>query len=263
MGSALAQHWPEYAMEAAELGMFMLLACAIVSIVEYPGWSLRQLIGDPTLRRGLEGIGMGATAIAIIYSPLGRQSGAHFNPAVTLTFWRLGRIHRWDALFYVVAQFAGGVGGVLLARALFGQAIGSRDVNYIVTIPHERGAILAFAVELLISFGLMTMVLQLNGRPRWAPFTGLGAGMLIAVYILVFAPVSGMSMNPARTTASAVWANVWTGLWIYFVAPPLGMLVAAELFVRVRGRHMVRCGKLLHDHDRRCIFQSLHSAGRA
>jgi len=102
-------------MEAAELGLFMMSACAFGVLLWHPGSPAQQVVADPFLRRVLMGLAMGATAIAIIYSPIGKRSGAHFNPGVTLTFLRLGKIARWDAAFYIAAQFIGGVAGVALA----------------------------------------------------------------------------------------------------------------------------------------------------
>jgi aquaporin Z len=100
----------------------------------------------------------------------------------------------------------------------------------------------------------MSTVLRLTNGP-WARWTGLACGALVATYITVEAPYSGMSMNPARSLASAVVAGQWTAFWIYLTAPPLGMLAAAELWVRQSGRRGVRCAKLNHDGSRRCIFR--------
>jgi len=88
-----------------------------------------------------------------------------------------------------------------------------------------------------------------------ARFTGVFAGLMVTTYISLEAPYSGMSMNPARTFASALPAHVWTALWIYFTAPPLGMLLAAELYVRQHTIHQVFCAKLHHHNDKRCIFR--------
>ena len=101
----------------------------------------------------------------------------------------------------------------------------------------------------------MTAVLNASNTARWAGFTGIFAGALVAIYITLEAPVSGMSMNPARTLASAVPSGIWDALWIYFLAPPIGMLLAAELFVRRRGLAGVFCAKLHHDSTSRCIFR--------
>jgi len=89
--ASLGAHWPEYLMEAAELGLFMVSACLCVALVEHPASPVRQALDDGLLRRALIGLAMGITAVAIVHSPLGRRSGAHFNPAVTLTFWRWAR----------------------------------------------------------------------------------------------------------------------------------------------------------------------------
>ncbi len=245
-------HWPEYLMEAAELGLFMLSACVFTTLLWHPASLAVAALPDPTVRRLLTGIAMGVTAIAIVYSPLGKRSGAHFNPSVTLAFLRLRRVAPADALFYVLAQFAGGFAGVLAARVLLGERLAHAAVRYAVTAPGATGPGIAFLAEFAISFGLMTVVLLVSNTPRLARYTGLFAGVLVAVYIGLEAPLSGMSMNPARTLGSALPARSWTALWIYFTAPPLGMLLAAEARVRLRGR--VFCAKLQHDSPTRCIF---------
>src|SRR5881397_1562519 len=117
MTDALKRHWPEYLMEAACLGLFMISAFTFGTILEHPDSPVHQAIPNSLLRRFLMGLAMGSTAIGIIYSPWGKQSGAHINPAVTMTFFRLGKIEPPDAFFYVMAQFAGGIAGVLLAEA--------------------------------------------------------------------------------------------------------------------------------------------------
>jgi aquaporin Z len=118
-----------------------------------------------------------------------------------------------------------------------------------------NGVTIAFLAEVVISFIQMSMVLRVSNTKNLARFTGIFAGIMVATYISLEAPYSGMSMNPARTFASAFPANIWTALWIYFTAPPLGMLLAAELYLRQRGIHRVFCAKLHHYNDKRCIFR--------
>src|SRR5215468_750105 len=113
----LGLHWPEYVMEGVELGLYMISACAFVVLLQYPTSPVYQALPDPTLRRVLFGIAMSVTAIGIIYSPLGQRSGADFNPAVTFTFFRLGKVEFWDAAFYGAAQFIGGLLGAGSWRA--------------------------------------------------------------------------------------------------------------------------------------------------
>jgi aquaporin Z len=254
MRNALRQHWPEYLMEAAGLGLFMVMACTGGVWLEHPLSPVHQAIPTPWLRRLLMGVVMGLTAIGIIYSPWGKRSGAHVNPSVTLTFLRLGKVAPWDALFYVMAQFVGGLAGVLLATSVMGAALAAPAVHYVATTPGRAGVAVAFVAEAVITFILMSVILQVSNTPRLARYTGLCAGTLVATYITLEAPLSGMSMNPARTLASAVPAQLWTALWIYFTAPLLGMLLAAEVYLRRQGWPRVLCAKLHHQKAKRCIF---------
>ena len=220
--AVLSDHWPEYLIEAAGLGLLMASACFFGTILVHPDFSLRQAIADPFIRRILRGLAMGLAAVAIIYSPWGQRSGAHINPAITLTFLRLGKLEPIDALFYVVSQFIDGAAGVFIMTFSLGSALADPHVNYLVTVPGHLGAGVAFAAEAIIPFGLMFVALAASNHVRMTRFTGLIVGVLVAAYIAFEAPLSGMSMNPARTMGSALSAWAWRGIWIYFAAPLLG-----------------------------------------
>jgi aquaporin Z len=251
---SLHTHWPEYLMEGAELGTFMLLAGMFATLLYADASPVPELLPHPLLRRGLMGLIVGVCAIAIIYSPWGKRSGAHFNPAVTLAFYRLGKLTPWDACFYVLAQFLGGVSGIALAAVLLGDAFTTLPVRSIVTVPGIWGWAGALVVEGLIAFCLMTMVLVISNHPKLHQHTGVFAGMFVALCVTFAAPISGMSINPARTFASAISAQVWTAFWIYYFVPPLAMLTAAELYLRVSGRRPREiCGKLCPNTETRCI----------
>ena len=252
---ALKHHWPEYLMEAFGLGLFMFSACSVGVILDHPSSPVHRTIQDPTLRRALFGLAMGTTAILNIYSPWGKRSGAHLNPSTTLTFWRLGKVETRDAVFYSLSQFAGGVIGVLAAQLLLGRLIAHPNVNYVATVPGPLGEAIAFAAEVVITFILISVVLCISNNARLARYTGLFAGALVMTFISIEAPLSGMSMNPARTLGSAVPGSVWTALWIYFTAPPIGMLLAAQLYILRKGSKSVFCAKLHHHNDKRCIFR--------
>ena len=144
--------------------------------------------------------------------------------------------------------------GCLLAFVLVGRIAGDPAVNYVATVPGSFGAIAAFAGELAISFGMMGTILMVSNSRRFSRFTGVIAACLIALYITIEAPVSGMSMNPARSFAPAIAAGSARSLWIYFIAPPLGMLLAAELYLRRAGRAGVRCAKMHHPRSGPCLF---------
>jgi aquaporin Z len=252
MLDAIKNHWREYLMEAWGLGTFMISACVFGVVLFHPaspGTSLNSALHNAPM-----GAAMGATAIGIFCSPWGKRSGAHINPAVTFAFWRLGKIKNWDAAFYILAQFAGGAAGVFVSWLLLGAALENSAVNFVATVPGAYGAGAAFAAEAVISFLMMMMVLTTLNSAKWSRFTPFFAGTLVAFYITFENPLSGMSMNPARTFGSAIWGNVWTGWWIYFVAPPLAMLAAAEVYVRARGLKSVLCAKFHHHNTARCIF---------
>jgi aquaporin Z len=258
--TAIAElHWPEYAIEAALLGAFMVSACVVTALLEHPFSPLPAAIPDSFARRALIGLAMGLTAIGLIYSPWGRQSGAHFNPSVTMAFLRLGKIETRDATAYVLAQCIGGVLGVQLTSLAIGMLLADPAVGFAATVPGPAGPAVAFAAELGISFVLMSVILLISNS-RCARFTGLVSGAIVAIYITFEAPYSGMSMNPARTLASAVVAGQWTSFWVYLIAPPLGMLGAAELYIRLFGARRVMCAKLHHDAVRRCIFRCGYGA---
>jgi aquaporin Z len=251
---ALREHWPEYCIEAVCLGAFMISAGLLTALLEYPNSPVRQAMPNDFMRLALNGLAMGLTAIAIIYSPWGARSGAHMNPAVTWTFFRLGKVKAWDALFYPVFQTLGGIAGVLLVRLILGQIFTDAPVRCVVTVPGKTGVTAAFIAEMAIACGMMLMVLFMTNTPKLAHYTGLFGGTLVFLYITFEAPLSGMSINPARTVASALPSGVWTSVWIYFVAPISGMLLAVEIYKSMRTGARVACAKWNHDMRHRCIF---------
>ncbi len=250
---SLREHWPEYLIEGWALGSFMVSAGLFATLFDYPGSPVHQAIGDANVRRALGGVAMGLTAIALIYSPWGQRSGAHMNPAVTLTFLRLGKVRRWDAFFYAFAQFVGGLLGVVVVASVLGSAFTGAPVNYAATMPGPHGSWVALAAEVGIATLMMLTILTVSSTPRLARFTGIFAGLLVATYISLEAPFSGMSMNPARSFASAAPALMWEHFWIYLFAPVLGMLAGAQIYLITRPRAGVACAKLQHSASQRCI----------
>jgi aquaporin Z len=231
-------------MEAAALGMFMVSASVF-------GVLLEPFSGLPG--RLLGGIAMGLTAVAIISSPWGQRSGAHMNPALTLSFLCLGKIAPWDAVFYVIAQFAGGVAGVLVSAWILGPALAR--VQFVATVPGPGGPWVAFAAEFAISFLLISIVLNVSNSRRLTRYTPWVAGFLVATFISVELPLSGMSMNPARTLGSAFPSGIRTAIWVYFLAPTAAMVSAGQIYRHWRGAHRVFCAKFHHHNTQPCIFR--------
>lgn len=256
MIQAIRKHWPEYLMEAISVAIFLFVAGMGATLLRHVDSPIYPYVsGAPMLQRLLLGLVVGLTAVSIVYSPVGKRSGAHINPAVTLTFLRLGKISPWDALFYVIAQFTGAILGMNIAWFLLGDWVSAPAVNYAVTVPGTAGYAVAFFAEAGISLGVMSIVLWSTNRHHLHKYTGIMVGIAIATYITLESPLSGTSMNPARTLGSAVPAHVFTGIWIYFLAPLVGMFLAAEIYLWKYGADAVHCAKLYHSHDVRCIFK--------
>jgi aquaporin Z len=252
---SLRLHWPEYLMEAAESGLYLFAACAVATLLWHPASPIQRHLPSDAVRRMLMGLAMGASILAIVLSPWGKQSGAHFNPAVTFAFYRLRKVAPWDAVFYCAAQLLGAVTGVGLASLALQGAPSHQAVRYAATVPGIYGDAMAFMAELIISFILMSAILFASNHEALAPYTHHFAAILVAIYIAFESPISGMSTNPARTFGPAVFAGYWHAIWIYFIGPPLGMLAAAEVFLLAREGKAPYCAKLHHLNDKRCIFQ--------
>lgn len=255
MQQTLRDHWPEYLIEAAGLGVFMISAGVFSTLLFSPVSPLAAWQRDPLITRLLMGAAMGLTAMAIVYSPWGMRSGAHLNPAFTLTFWRLGKVRGHDAAFYMLSQFTGGLAGVAIVAALLGNPFRDMPVHYATTLPGPQGNGAAWLAEIAIAFVQMSAILIITNRASIHRYAGIVAGLLVASYIAFESPISGMSLNPARSFGSALPATEFSTLWIYFTAPPIGMLLAAGIYTLRSGKGAVRCAKMHHQNGQRCIFE--------
>jgi aquaporin Z len=260
MVDALRRGWPHLLIEAGGAALVLFAACVYATLLYHPSSPVTGALPSPAAKRVVMGLAMGATVAAITYSRLGRRSGAHLNPAVTLAFLRLGRVPPADAAGYVVAQVAGAMAGIGIASLVLGGLLAHPEVHYVTTRPGPRGPLVAATAELAISTTLMVVVLTAVGARRLMRYAGLLSASLVTLFIAVESPVSGASMNPARSFGSALGAGEWNTLWVYLVGPTLGMLVAAELHrrrARAPGEGQIGspigCAKLAHD-DQPCHF---------
>jgi aquaporin Z len=251
---AIQTHWREYLMEAAEMATLMLCICAAGSLL-YGRTSAVANLGLSWLARSaiMGAIVAGGTFI-IIHSPFGRRSGAHFNPALTVAYYSLGCIHHWDAFSYVMAHFFGGIAGVFFARQLLGSNLSDFPVRYVVTLPGRNGTMIALLAEFITSFALMEVVLLATNHRKLARYTPLFVAIVTVFYYMMAMSLSGYSVNPARSFSSALFARIWQGIWIYFIAPGIGMLVAAALYKKVAGADRIYCAKVFHDFQSDCPF---------
>jgi aquaporin Z len=251
---AIKTHWREYLMEAAELAVLMFCICltgALLYGVESP---LRNLPLSLPAKAAVMGVIVATTTFLLIRSSFGRRTGAHLNPALTLAYVWLGRIHRWDAVNYVVAQFLGGLAGVFIASQVIGRCLSADPVDYVVTLPGRHGNAIAFLAEFFLAAIFMGVVLFATNHRQWTRFSPLLVALITVLYYVLGPTISGFSVNPARSFSSAFFAQIWHGIWIYFAGPSLGMLIAAALYVRSMGANRVYCAKIFHDLRSPCPF---------
>jgi MIP family channel proteins len=163
----------------------------------------------------------GAVVAALIYT-LGHISGAHFNPAVTLAFWQSGFFPGKRVLAYILAQCTGAIAASVLLRSTFGNI-----ANLGATLPLGHNWLQALILETVLTFILMFVILG-SGLDRRAPigFAGMAIGLTVMVAAAVMGPITGASMNPARSLAPALVAGLWQDHWVYWVAPILGAQLA-------------------------------------
>jgi aquaporin NIP len=162
----------------------------------------------------------GLIVLAMIYT-VGDISGAHLNPAVTIGFWAARRLPGRDVLPYIGSQFAGAVVASGLLRLLFpgNKLLGA-------TLP-AGSDMQSFIIETVLTFLLMLTILNVStGAKEKGVTAGIAVGSLIALEAMFAGPISGASMNPARSFAPALVAGHFEHLWIYVIAPPLGACAA-------------------------------------
>ncbi|MEO6229076.1 MAG: aquaporin [Ferruginibacter sp.] len=223
-----------YLMEALGLAIFMISACFFGAMLEGNDAIFHNAIPDAFERSILMGVLMGATALFIFYSPFTAPSGAHINPAVTITFFRLNKIGWEDSLFYCCFQLIGGTIAVYAMRLLMGDLLIATPVNSVVTVPGKAGVAYAALMEFCIAFIMITMLLFTSAHQKIKAYTRIFAACMVCIYVIIAGPVSGFGMNPARSFASAFPSGIYTSFWIYLFIPFAGMLTAAEFFVQVQ-----------------------------
>ncbi len=240
MKAAFKMNRVHYLQEALGLGIFMISACFFSAMLFSEKSSWYFFIPGEMMKNILMGLAMGLTALFIFYSPLTTPSGSQINPAVTITFLRLDKMCRYDALFFIIFQFIGGTVAVYIMQLLMGDMLTALPVNFAATVPGKYGTGWAAITEFSIAFITMSMVLYTSDNDKLKKYTRVFAACLVCIWVIVAGPISGFGMNPARTFASALPAHTWTAWWIYMIMPVMGMLSAAEFYLlaKKKSRHL-------------------------
>jgi aquaporin Z len=240
-----------YLSEFAGTAILLFIGVSAVAFLWGSG-SPVPIVPNGALRRLLTGILFGSGVTLVVYSPLGQISGGHINPAVTVAFWRLKKVCTRDAVVYVAMQFLGALAGAYAAGAAWGGL--TRSVQYAATVPGSGYAWpAALLAETVSTFLLVLLIIVCVNSPKAASRTGVLAGCAVALLVMIEAPVTGTSLNPARTLGPAILAPNYTGLWIYFAGPVAGALIAVAAFSAHSGRQTV-CAKLHHTEKYPCPF---------
>jgi aquaporin Z len=250
-------NWSEYAAEACGTGFNLLVGISAAVIDFSPDLPIAHLIPSQSLRLLLTGLIYAGSGSLFAISPLGKLSGAHINPSVSLAFFARGKMHPHDLIGYLVAQFVGAIIGAFLLVFIWRNY--AADVHDGVTAP---GAGYPIWFVFLAEFGMtMTLVLAIfaflssERLMRWTP---LMTWILVATLVWIGAPVSGTSLNPARSFGPSLVSWFWPHQWLYWIAPPLGALCAVFLFRVFASQRKVLTGKLFHVPHYPCIFRNVH-----
>ena len=241
-------HPAEWACEFIGTAFQLLLGFSVVAVLEAPGAPGTELIGSSALRLVLIGVAFGVLAAIVALSPLGRRSGAHLNPAVTLGFFARGHTHLHDLIGYVIAQIAGALVAAAGFAALWGHWAAELDDAR--TAP--AGTVdpwAAAGIEAALTLGLLVVIFAMvssHRTARWTPAVVTGA---LSGLIWAGAPYTGASMNPARTLGPDIVSGGYPALWVYFLGPPVGALLAAGLFTLIARERPTLTAKLFHDRD--------------
>ncbi|MDX6235396.1 MAG: aquaporin [Kribbellaceae bacterium] len=250
-------HLGEWAAELVGTALLVFGALSSVAIVFHPGSAFQDWIPSLTVRLLLLGLVFGVIIVAIATSPIGRLSGAHLNPVVTLAFWITGHVHPHDLFGYWTAQLAGGVLGTLALRVVWADTAAGVDYG---AITPEVGAAAAVAIEaLMVGLLIGTMFLFLSAR-AWVRWTPVAAGAVVTFDTWLGSELTNTGLNPARTLGPSIVSGQWQEWWVYFLGPAGGAALVAVLWLMVP--RVILTAKLFHDPNYRSVLRTHLPAAR-
>jgi len=216
--------WQLFLAEMIGTALLMFLGLSSVILMFGQDNPIEKLVPSIVVRRAMNGFLFGSVGALIALSPLGKISGAHVNPVVTMGFWLMGKMRRRPAVGYVLAQFVGALLGSI-PLVLWGPL--GRSINFAATVPGNGYTTLTVLLgEVLTTFCLVTALCIFLAFHRLRRYTPLMIPILFAIMVPLEASISGISVNPARSFGPSVISGVWKGWWIYWIGPLLGSLLA-------------------------------------
>jgi aquaporin Z len=240
-----------FASELIGTALLVLVGLSLVILMFGTGSPIVRVVPSEGVRRLITGFLFGSTGALIALSPIGRESGAHINPVVTLGFWLMGKMEARVSIGFVLAQL---IGACLGALPLLAWGSMGRSVAFGATMPGEGYSTgIVLLGEVATTFALIAGLCIFLGFRKLRPFTPAIFPFLYAFMVWAESPISGTSTNPARSLGPAILSGEWQGWWIYWVGPLIGTLVAVVVFSFLAKR--ITVAKLYYfDSDRHRMF---------
>ena len=256
-------HWPEYGAELIGTAFLVFVGLSAVVFDFGKGLPPSTLIPDASLRRLITGLIFAGSGSLVAISPFGRLSGAHINPSVSLAFWAHGKMRHHDIIGYIGGKFMVSIIGEAILVLVWGSYAVS--VSDGMTLPGAGYPLwVVFLAELALTALLVLAIFICVSTQRFMRWTPLVTWLLVATMVWLEAPISGTSLSPARSFGPALFAGIWTQQWLYYIAPPLGALLAVGLYrLLAAGEHDVVTGKLFHVPQYRSVFKNVSAPHKA
>ncbi|WP_414587718.1 MIP/aquaporin family protein [Scytonema sp. PCC 10023] len=250
-------HWPEYGAELLGTAFNLFVGLNAVVFNFGKGLPMEALIPDKGTRLLITGLLFAGSGSLFAISPLGKLSGSHLNPSVSLAFWAQGKMHQHDVIGYIIAQFFGAITAAVLVVFIWGNYAAS--VSNGMTVPGQSYALwYVFLAEVTITFLLVLSIFIFLSSHRLMRWTPLMTWLLVATIVWLEAPISGTSLSPARSIGPALVTWYWKDQWLYCIAPPIGAIAAVVVFrLLAMGKGEILTGKLFHVPNYRCIFKNV------
>lgn len=250
-------HWPEYGAELLGTAILVFVGLSAVVFNMGQGLPMEHLIPDQSIRLLITGLLFAGSGSLVAISPLGKLSGGHVNPAVSLAFWAQGKMHHHDIVGYIVGQVLGAIMGAALLVFVWGRYAAS--VTNGMTLPGPTYPLwYVFLAEVSMTCLLVLSIFIFVSSHRLMRWTPLMTWLLVATMVWLESSISGTSLNPARSIGPALVTWFWQDQWLYWIAPPLGALLAVGAFrLLTFGERKLLTAKLFHVPHYRCIFKNV------